>query len=193
MSVKTTKEIAQKAPFISSRVLSGTEKVLAYTHEHWIHVIYGINWLVILSLFGYGLSWSIRTYLGSYLGAPYTNVVGIPLGLEWWWLWYIFTFFGFVIFLVEFITYTTSEVVVTDARIIIKRGLVFVDVTEVDLGEIRHESIDHKMLGRFFYYGDINMDARFVGDLVLPAMDKPHQFLRIVHKARSRISDEIEK
>ena len=179
--------------FIENRILGPDEKLLAKCHEHWIHLIYGINWLVIMGGIGYGISWMARYQFGTYEGAPYTNIYGVPFGYEYWWTFYLFLGLGFFLFMIEMLTLLTSEIGVTDYRIIIKRGLIFVDVNEIDLGEIRTERIDHQWLGRILGYGTITMDARFVRDVEIPAVNHPHIFLKAAHKARARLSDEIEK
>lgn len=179
--------------FIENRILGPDENLLAKCHEHWIHLIYGINWLIITGTIGYGISWMARYQFGTYEGAPYTNIYGVPLGYEYWWAFYLFLGVGFFLFAIEALTLMTSEYGVTDHRIIIKRGLIFVDVDEIDLGEIRSERIDHQWLGRILGYGTIMMDARFVEDVKIPAVNNPHQFLKAVHKARARLSDEIER
>lgn len=179
--------------FIERKCLGNKEKILAKTHEHWIHLVYGLNWLLCLGLIGYAISFSARYYLGSYEGAPYSEFYFIPFGPEHWWAFRLGLIGGFFLFSLEFIGYVTTEIALTGHRIIIKKGLIFVDVKEVDIGEIRTEEVDHLALGRLFNYGTILLDARFVGDVKMVAVRSPHLFLRTAHKARDRLTDQIER
>lgn len=175
--------------FIRKRCLNDEEKIKAETYEHWIHLIYGLNWFVIMTVTGYAISWAIRAYAGSYEGAPFINVWIIPLGPEWWWGLYVFTALGFILFMIEFLNYISTEIAVTEYRLIVKTGLILVDVNELDLGEIRNEDIDYKLFGQYLNYGDISFDARFVGDVVIKAVEHPHKFLHVVHKCRTALRD----
>lgn len=179
--------------FIKRRCLNDEETLKAITYEHWIHLVYGVNWFVLLAVTGYATSWAIRAYGGSYEGSPFLEFWILPLGPEWWWAFYVFTFAGFVLFMVEFLKYISTEIAVTEYRLIVKTGLFFVDVTELDLGEIRNEDVDYRMLGQYLHYGDISFDARFVGDALIRSVHHPHKFLHVVHKCRSALRDDLER
>jgi hypothetical protein len=82
------------------------------------------------------------------------------------------------------ITYISTEVGLTNERIIIKSGLILVKVDEVDLEDIRAEHVYHGLLGWLLKYGKIKLDCRFVEDVDILAIANPYRFVKASHKAR---------
>lgn len=180
------------AHFIKKRCLFEEERLLAEAEEHWIHIVYGLNWLIILGGAGYSISYGMRFYTGTYEGFPHEEFFGIPLGYNWWWSWYFLQTIGVILFFIEYIGYLSREIVITDQRFIMKTGLIFIDIVELDLGEIRNERVDHKLLGAWLEYGTLKLDARFVNDLSVPAITHPNEHLKVLHKARDKLRDSME-
>lgn len=69
--------------------------------------------------------------------------------------------------------------------------MIFVEVEEIELEEIKGEHIHHGLLGRFLKYGAIDFDCRFIGDVSLLAIRKPYRFIKALHVARSRVVDSM--
>ena len=59
---------------------------------------------------------------------------------------------------------------------------------EIELDDIRAEQIHHGIWGRLFGCGYLNVDSRFVGDILLPYVTNPYKLLRALHKARSKLA-----
>ncbi|MCB9990427.1 MAG: PH domain-containing protein [Rhodospirillales bacterium] len=102
------------------------------------------------------------------------------------------TFLGVMIFVIHLLKVIATEIALTDQRLIYKTGLIFVDVKEIDLAEIRSETVHHGLLGRFLRYGEVHLDSRFVGDIYLPAMVKPYILLKDIHAARRKLPDPLD-
>lgn len=98
---------------------------------------------------------------------------------------------GFFIFMSYLIRFATTKVALTDKRILIRRNLIFVNVDEVDLEEIKSAHVNNGLLGRFLDYGEIHYDARFVGDIALPDIDGPYLLLRKTHEARTLLDESL--
>jgi uncharacterized membrane protein YdbT with pleckstrin-like domain len=64
---------------------------------------------------------------------------------------------GVVIILVALIRRATTELVLTDRRIIAKRGFVTRDTVEMNLGKVESLHVNQGLLGRLFNFGDVSV------------------------------------
>jgi hypothetical protein len=103
----------------------------------------------------------------------------------------IAVFIGTVIFLLYLAKVISTEIGLTNRRVVFKQGLIFVKVREIDIEEIRGENLDMGYFGRILGYGYLNFDCRFIGDVRLPAMSRAEQFLKALHKMRATVQDSI--
>ena len=62
---------------------------------------------------------------------------------------------GLLVVLVALIRRSTTELVVTDRRIIAKRGLVARDTVEMNLGKVESLHVNQGVIGRILDYGDV--------------------------------------
>ncbi|QQG35783.1 MAG: PH domain-containing protein [Micavibrio aeruginosavorus] len=96
---------------------------------------------------------------------------------------------GFFICSLYLVKLLSTEIALTDMRLIYKIGLIFVEVEEIDLVEIRSEHVHHGLLGRLLGYGQVRLDSRFVGDIDLPAIKNPYKLIKAMHNARRKLHD----
>lgn len=169
------------------KIIAADEKILSITHLHWIYVVEGIFWLLLFLILGRITDHYLWILTGS-------NEIGF-FKLDFWvfhfderrmpvtWL---FGMAGFVIFLPLFLKYVSVEVGLTDKRVIYKKGLILIQVQQVDLIDMRSENVNHGWLGWLLGYGRLHLDCRFIGDLHLPAVVKPYHLVRAIHVARMR-------
>ena len=59
------------------------------------------------------------------------------------WIAALFAVAGLMIAVIHFLKVIATEIALTDQRIIYKTGLIFVNVEEIDLAEIRAEQVKH--------------------------------------------------
>ena len=64
---------------------------------------------------------------------------------------------GFAVILVAVIRRRTTELVLTDRRIITKRGFVSRDTVEMNLSKVESLHVDQSLLGRILNYGDVTV------------------------------------
>jgi hypothetical protein len=67
---------------------------------------------------------------------------------------------------------------------VLKTGLIFVEIDQVDLEDIRAEHVHHGLLGWLLHYGSIRLDCRFIHDVKIPAIGNPYRFVEASHNAR---------
>ncbi len=86
--------------------------------------------------------------------------------------------------------YLSSEIALTDRRLIEKRGLFFVKVRDFDVLEISGASVDTGLLGKFLGYGYVHLDCRFIEDASLDAIPNPHKVINALDDLRMKITRE---
>ena len=79
----------------------------------------------------------------------------------------------------------TTEIAVTDRRLIIKRGIIARHVDEMSVDRIEGVVVQQGIFGRIFGYGQVIVRGMGVGAIVLPAMiENPIALRQAVDKAR---------
>lgn len=158
-----------------NKIVGPDEKLIGIARLHWIYGVKGLAWLGGLILLGGGIDTLLTWYI---------NVGLAPIGNAAFW---VCTMVGVVLFSIYFIAMMTSEVGLTTERFIYKRGWMMVDVREIDLEEVKSESVDNGVMGRLFNYGYLQLDARFIEDIGLPAIADPYRFIKAMNEARTNI------
>lgn len=172
------------------RSCGSDEKLILGAHIHWIYLLIGASWMLGFFALGYGIhALAEKTAMASLSGATsqlsyliykigqYSQMVCAAIGV--------------IIFGCYYVTYDTTRVGLTTKRLILRKGLIKVKLIEVDLEEIKSESVDHGLLGRFLDYGKLVLDARFVANFDLPSIANPYRLLRAMHEVRSAIGDSV--
>ncbi len=70
----------------------------------------------------------------------------------------------------------TTEVAITDKRIIFKRGFIRRDTIEMSLDKVESVDVQQSLLGRLFDYGDIIVRGTGSGFAPLKTIDSPLEF-----------------
>lgn len=173
------------------KLINDDEKLVGIARLHWIYVVQGLLWFFALTAAGFAMSWLMSRGLtatmqimgNNYLPAPLANLSnGVSLFMM---------AAGALIFMIYVIKVIATQVALTDRRIIHKYGLIFVNVHQIDLEEIRGENLNLGYFGRIFGYGTIMLDCRFIGDISLPAIERPEVFLRALHDRRAHAQDTL--
>lgn len=173
-------------------LISPREKLISIRPPHWIYLLQGIFWVVLLTIIGLIVDYLLYYHAGSRI-SPLTSWFEVDF-------WFVrldedttlipFFFFltGLAVFWPYFLTYISHVIVLTDQRIIHKKGLIFVHVDQVDLEDIRAEHVDHGILGWFIGYGTIRLNCRFIEDVFLPAIERPYRLIKALHNTRFKDS-----
>jgi len=101
----------------------------------------------------------------------------------------IFAFFVFVFGLLKFavmmVNKATTEIAITNNRIVFKKGLVARQVGEINIDRIEGVNVIQSVLGRIFNYGRVIVRGMGIGEVFLPTMEDPIAFRRAIEKART--------
>jgi len=79
----------------------------------------------------------------------------------------------------------TTEIAVTNRRLIYKRGLVARHVGEMSIDRIEGVNVLQGILGRLLNYGRVAVRGMGVGEVVLPPIEDPIAFRLSIEKAKS--------
>lgn len=79
----------------------------------------------------------------------------------------------------------TTEIAVTNKRLVYKRGLIARYVGEMNVDRIEGVNVLQSFWGRIFNYGRIMVRGMGVGEVILPPIDDPLKFRRAIEKART--------
>lgn len=103
---------------------------------------------------------------------------------------FIMGIFGFA---QAMIVKATTEIAITNRRLIYKKGLVARQVGEISADRIEGVDVLQTILGRIFGYGRLAIRGMGVGEVVLPPIEDPIRFRKAVQHARDisggRIAD----
>lgn len=101
----------------------------------------------------------------------------------------IFAFIVFVLGLFSFaqmmVIKATTEIAITNNRLIYKRGLIARQVGEISIDRIEGVNVLQTIMGRLFDYGRLAIRGMGIGEVVLPPIENPIKFRQAIDKARS--------
>lgn len=92
---------------------------------------------------------------------------------------------GLLRFAQMMIVKATTEIAITNHRLIYKRGLVARFVGEMSTDRIEGVNVIQGVLGRILNYGRVIVRGMGVGEVVLPPIDDPIKFRKAIEKARN--------
>lgn len=84
----------------------------------------------------------------------------------------------------------TTEIAVTSARVIYKRGLVARYVGEININRIEGINVFQSFWGRIFNYGMLVIRGLGVGEVILPPIADPLTFRKAIEKAKELSHDD---
>ncbi|WP_424436081.1 PH domain-containing protein [Parvibaculum sp.] len=89
---------------------------------------------------------------------------------------------GPIIAIYMFLSYYLKEFVITNKRVIYKRGVISRHVDEIDIRRIEGTNLRQGLLGRMLGYGRVIVRGTGVGNINFPLIASPLEFKRLVDK-----------
>ena len=93
--------------------------------------------------------------------------------------------FGLLSFAQMMVVKATTEIAITNTRLVYKRGLVARQVGEMSIDRIEGVNVLQTILGRLFNYGRLAIRGMGIGEVILPPIEDPIVFRQAIEKARS--------
>ncbi|HEY4199039.1 MAG TPA: PH domain-containing protein [Devosiaceae bacterium] len=139
------------------KVLQPNETVVAEGRKHWIIYVPGLL-LIILALLVFFVGPAVYD-----LPLVYQIVAGL------------FGLFGLITLLRAWFLQWTTEIAVTNRRLIYKTGFISRFTTEMNMDKIESVAVDQTLFGRLFGYGTVSARGTGVGIENLEAIADPLQ------------------
>ncbi len=79
----------------------------------------------------------------------------------------------------------TTEIAITNTRLVYKRGLVARHVGEMSIDRIEGVNVLQTILGRLLNYGRLAVRGMGIGEVILPPIEDPIAFRQAIEKART--------
>ena len=125
--------------YVDTVLAEGERIVYRAAISHWkFFLSYFVGTLFLLTALGAYIA------TGNHTGASLA-MIAIPLVI------------GFAVILSAVIRRQTTELVLTDRRIITKRGLISRDTVEMNLSKVESLHVNQSLIGRIFDYGDVTV------------------------------------
>lgn len=132
----------------------------------------------------------------------YQQLGKLPMGLSWLEaLRYVhpgLRIFAFVIFALGLLAFAqkmvikaTTEIALTNIRLVFKRGLVARQVGEMQVNRIEGVDVRQTVLGRLFDYGRLAIRGMGVGEVYLPPIEDPIAFRKAIQQAKAMQTGEM--
>ena len=165
------------------KIIGPDEKLIGICSIHWIYGARGLVWLTGFLLLGMFVDTILMAKVGAYVSADMFVFMSLISDTVFW----ICALLGVFIFLPYFFMMIGTEIGLTNKRIIIKKGVFFVEIKEADLEEFKGAEVDNGIFGRILDYGYLVFDARFIANVNLPAIANPYGFVKALNAARSNL------
>lgn len=187
--------------------LGPKEEILMGARFHWMYTLQAVFWILFGLALGIALGyiaiwWDISAEIrNTWPGLPeelwdraWNQVVAKRGGyLKILWQMHVVLRFGIlVLFLVGLYFFAhmmlvkaTTEIAVTNERLIYKKGLIARHVGELNIDRIEGVSVQQGVIGRFLNYGRVCIRGMGVGEVMLPPIESPIEFRKAVNEAKS--------
>lgn len=169
--------------------LGPDEELVCVGKFHWMYTInsfMSIFWGLILAVVIMVAAWKgyiMMGYLPSDAGFV-ASIKAIHPGIR------LISFLMFLLGLVKFahmmIIKATTEIAVTNTRLVYKRGLIARQVGEINIDRIEGVNVLQPIMGRILNYGRVLIRGMGVGEVTLPPIEDPIAFRRGIEEAKSR-------
>ncbi|MBV6632494.1 MAG: PH domain-containing protein [Alphaproteobacteria bacterium] len=163
--------------YLQETLFSG-EELVHMGKFHWIYDFTAYSYLLLPALAGLAGLFYLPPLIGQYIPAS-MEAKYVAGGL-----FVVLTLYGFLNFLVMMLRKRATEMVVTNRRLIFKRGLVARRTDEVNIDRIEGCNVFQSFWGRILGYGIVVVRGTGIGEIVLPVMEEPLQFRRAIDHAQ---------
>lgn len=155
------------------------------SHLHWIYLMAGIFWFAGFTVLGWTVDYNLWVRFGQYIPAYEINASYLRIAFAPGWIGWGLTLGGAFILANEIIKFLTTDLIMTNKRLLYKTGFIKIKVDATDIGDILGVHIDQGWFGQFFGYGKIHLDCRFIDDVYIPYVKNPYGIMKALQKAKA--------
>ena len=169
--------------------LTDDEEIIHVAHFHWTYSLSAMLNIV------FGLIGAILLIVVAIKFQPMILGTQVPYGVGWIAqvqsvhpiakiIAFLILLFGIYKFARMMIIKATTEIAITNTRLIYKRGLVARYVGEINTDRIEGVNVLQGFFGRMFNFGRVMVRGMGVGEVILPPIEDPIKFRKAIDRAR---------
>ena len=145
--------------FMHKTLMEG-EKIVSEAHIHGFYTFWALLQFSLWLLCGFGAQFVMARLFSVHAIEPVltTGVLG--------------AFFLFLSMLRKW----TTEIVLTNNRLLYKRGFFMAEIDEVDIEQLASDNVQQSLIGRIFDYGSVHVRCIEAKDVVLTDIARPYEF-----------------
>lgn len=144
------------------------EKIVADARFHGFYTCWAFVIFAFCLALGGGVQYAAWHYLGQWPFAPL--YAGAAVGA-----WILFAMM---------LKKWTTEIILTDRRLLYKRGFFKINIDEVDIEQLASDYVEQSLLGRILDYGEIHIRCIEASDVWLPPVAQPYEFRNQLEKMK---------
>ena len=175
--------------------LAQGEKLVHIAQFHGVYVFSALFGIIVCTGFAGAILWAGIEYALPVMGITPSPQAGfmdlarmLHPGIK------IFAFFTFLMGILRFaqmmVVRSTTEIAITDRRLIYKKGLIARSVGEINTNRIEGVAVQQSFMGRLLGYGRVSVRGMGVGEVMLPVIANPLRFRGAIDRAIKRKNED---
>lgn len=93
---------------------------------------------------------------------------------------------GLVLLLIAYIRYKTTELAITNQRVVVKTGLISRKIIEINIAKVESVEVAQTVLGRLFDYGSLSISGTGFNQAPIPNISDPMAFRKALTQAQAK-------
>lgn len=93
---------------------------------------------------------------------------------------------GLVLLLIAYIRYKTTELAITNQRVVVKTGLISRKIIEINIDKVESVEVAQTVLGRLFDYGSLSISGTGFNQAPIPNISDPMAFRKALTQAQAK-------
>jgi uncharacterized membrane protein YdbT with pleckstrin-like domain len=93
---------------------------------------------------------------------------------------------GLVLLIVAYVRYKTTELAVTNKRVVVKTGLISRKVIEINIAKVESVEVQQSVLGRLFNFGSLSIAGTGFNQAPIPNISDPMGFRKALTQAQAK-------
>lgn len=93
---------------------------------------------------------------------------------------------GLVLLVMVYIRYKTTELAITNQRVVVKTGLISRKIIEINIGKVESVEVTQTVLGRLFDFGSLSISGTGFNQAPIPNIADPMAFRKALTQAQAK-------
>lgn len=93
---------------------------------------------------------------------------------------------GLVLLVIAYIRYKTTELAITNKRVVVKTGLISRNIIEINIAKVESVEVAQSVLGRLFDFGSLSISGTGFNEAPIPNISDPMGFRKALTQAQAK-------